>query len=182
MTSKMREVLFKVGPNGKKRLLILAAASVYLVFAALAPAPPASRRPEPRPLRDNGDGTLGDLSSGRMWAQAVSREPLSWLEARRYCAELRLAGHADWRMPTLGELRTLYDQLGAHAPGLDRRAAPLQFNGGALIWSSTRFQSTTSMVMIYGFRTGAAGYDYKTRRADGQPVRLHVLPVRDISP
>lgn len=43
------------------------------------------------------------------WALATSGENIKWPEAVEYCAELELAGHSDWRLPTLDELARLHD-------------------------------------------------------------------------
>ncbi len=61
---------------------------------------------------DNGDGTVTDLNTGLIWQQGddqndSSRRP--WQEAVDYCADLHLASHSDWRLPTCRELMSLVD-------------------------------------------------------------------------
>jgi hypothetical protein len=53
-----------------------------------------------------------------MWAgrDGFGRD-LNWRQATKYCADLQLAGHADWRLPTIVELEGIYDRR-ANAPGL----------------------------------------------------------------
>ncbi len=46
---------------------------------------------------------------GRTWAVTASGEDLPWKAADAFCRDLRLDGHADWRLPTLVELATLED-------------------------------------------------------------------------
>lgn len=58
------------------------------------------------------DVVFGDTwtapQTGLMWqVDPVVGEVLNWGEAVAYCAELNLAGHADWRLPEVFELRTL---------------------------------------------------------------------------
>ncbi len=71
-------------------------------------------------LTDNGDGTVRDAATGRMWQRYGSEYPLSWQEAHEYVAmlnETAFAGHADWRMPTVEELSTIMEEppmLGGH--------------------------------------------------------------------
>lgn len=43
------------------------------------------------------------------WALTTNGENLKWPEAVEYCENLELAGHDDWRLPTLAELEGLYD-------------------------------------------------------------------------
>jgi len=55
---------------------------------------------------DSGDGVWVDSSSGLMWQIAQDCcGPLN--EAESYCQNLVLAGHSDWRLPTVSELRSL---------------------------------------------------------------------------
>lgn len=43
------------------------------------------------------------------WALATNGENIKWPEAVEYCSELTLAGHSDWRLPTMDELESLHD-------------------------------------------------------------------------
>ena len=68
---------------------------------------------------DNTDGTISDTSTnGIMWTKcakgqtgptcnggALSKE--SYSEAKTYCDDLTLGTYSDWRLPTIGELKTL---------------------------------------------------------------------------
>ena len=58
-----------------------------------------------------------DPFSGLMWAGKDSGKDLSWKKAIKYCRDLRLAGYADWRLPRVSELQSIYD-ASAEAPGL----------------------------------------------------------------
>jgi hypothetical protein len=62
--------------------------------------------------RDNGDGTVTDLNTGLMWEKTPPAEHYTWDEAAEYASELELAGHDDWRMPTMKELYSLVDFRG----------------------------------------------------------------------
>jgi len=57
----------------------------------------------------HGDGTITDTQSGLMWTRGDNGQDVSWGDAASYCNLLRLGGHADWRLPTIGELRYLFD-------------------------------------------------------------------------
>ncbi|MFH0845324.1 MAG: DUF1566 domain-containing protein [Pseudomonadota bacterium] len=63
-------------------------------------------------FRDNGDGTVTDLATGLMWQKSGSADTITWKEAQDYIKELNrqaLAGHSDWRLPTLEELASLME-------------------------------------------------------------------------
>ncbi|MFA6961331.1 MAG: DUF1566 domain-containing protein [Opitutaceae bacterium] len=66
----------------------------------------------PAAYHDNGDGTVSDLNTGLMWSQAVDTEKLSLIEAEAAASRLSLAGHTDWRVPTIKELYSLIDFRG----------------------------------------------------------------------
>jgi hypothetical protein len=58
-----------------------------------------------------------DPGTGLMWAGKDNGRDLTWGKAVKYCRNLRLAGNADWRLPSIGELEGIYDK-DANAPGL----------------------------------------------------------------
>lgn len=43
------------------------------------------------------------------WALETNGEDIKWPEAVAFCDKLELAGHDDWRLPTLDELESLHD-------------------------------------------------------------------------
>lgn len=49
------------------------------------------------------------LINGLEWALATNGENIKWPEAVEYCSELTLAGRSDWRLPTMGELKSLHE-------------------------------------------------------------------------
>ena len=55
---------------------------------------------------DNGDGTITDLTTDLMWEKGCSPW-IGWSEAVERCSGLGLAGHDDWRLPDIDELRSL---------------------------------------------------------------------------
>ncbi len=65
---------------------------------------------------DNGDGTVTDMVTGLMWTQSCDlngdgkidvSDKLSQSEALLYAESLSLAGHSDWRLPTIKESYSL---------------------------------------------------------------------------
>ena len=64
-------------------------------------------------LVDNGDGTVSDLVTGLMWEQSVVNTltqlgyEYTQSGAVQRCGDRALAGHSDWRVPTLFELKSI---------------------------------------------------------------------------
>lgn len=67
---------------------------------------------------DNGDGTVTDLNTGLMWQQDPG-EKMTCDEALSGEASFHLAGHTDWRLPTIKELYSLIQFSGIDPSGMD---------------------------------------------------------------
>jgi len=48
-----------------------------------------------------------DPKTGLMWQVKPNGDELTWAKAKAHCENLVLGGHDDWRLPTIGELRSL---------------------------------------------------------------------------
>jgi hypothetical protein len=61
---------------------------------------------------DNADGTVTDRLTGLKWSLLDSHldlgQCISYHAAKAYVEALELGGHSDWRLPTAGELATIY--------------------------------------------------------------------------
>jgi hypothetical protein len=66
-----------------------------------------------------------------MWTRRGYGRNLNWHQANGYCDDLVLASHSDWRLPSIGELRRLYNPAG-------RIREPFQIASPYMFWSSTR--------------------------------------------
>ncbi|HEY8966614.1 MAG TPA: DUF1566 domain-containing protein, partial [Candidatus Methylacidiphilales bacterium] len=65
----------------------------------------------PPAYADNGDGTVLDKVTGLTWQKAPSARRLTWDEAfaaAEAANKAGFAGHADWRVPTIRELDSLF--------------------------------------------------------------------------
>ena len=82
------------------------AIGLFVLFSAIIMPAMASDR-----FVNNGDGTVTDTKTGLMWPAEDNGTHISWTNARSYCQSYSVGGHADWRMPTLAELQTLYDPV-----------------------------------------------------------------------
>lgn len=56
-----------------------------------------------------------DTATGLTW-QVGTQDNLSFAETATYCAGLAIDGHDDWRVPTIGELRTIISGCSATLP------------------------------------------------------------------
>lgn len=56
------------------------------------------------------DNTVLDTQTGLMWAAKDNGVDTNWDEAKLYCENYSAGGYTNWRLPTLDELGTIYDQ------------------------------------------------------------------------
>ena len=124
-------------------------------------------------FKDNGDGTITDLNTGLMWKKDESPE-MNWEGALKYCEELELAGHSDWRLPSIREIATLLDLSYKDSTWFhkeffpDVKTAPLGF-----YWASTTYGDSFGWGVNFQF--GYDGY-YAGKKHGCYPFR----PVRSI--
>ncbi|MFT6928060.1 MAG: hypothetical protein ACJAZP_003708 [Psychromonas sp.] len=59
--------------------------------------------------QDNGDGTVTDLNTGLTWQQAHDFTRRNLQDSTDYVKSMTLAGHSDWRVPTIKELYSIAD-------------------------------------------------------------------------
>lgn len=95
---------------------------------------------------DNQNGTVLDTSSGLMWQSGDSHHDmnsgLNWYEAIEYVEEKnadKFAGHNDWRLPTMDELRGIWDaRRSLKSKDGESIGLPPEFKAGGsyYLWSS----------------------------------------------
>lgn len=109
-------------------------------------------------------GTAYDVVTGLTWERFPEATPatgqFTFDEARAYCTNLRLDGHADWRLPTRGELISLTDYRFTQ-PALDPTTFPRVIDPGTggsvprgLFWSSTPVSGTPTHAWYVGADDG----------------------------
>lgn len=123
-------------------------------------------------LHDNGDGTLTDEITGLVWQQQPTEEMFNWDSAAEYCDGLSLAGHGDWRLPTIRELRSLSDDRIVE-PSFSKQQLPGA--GAAEWWSATLQANRPERAWYLDSRTGLVTYRERTES-------LRVLAVRGGGP
>lgn len=150
--------------------------------------------------KDNGDGTVTDLNTGLMW-QSDPGEKMTFRQAVAGASECRLAGYADWRLPTIKELYSLIlfsgtdpDPMGRNSSGqrpfIDTKYFNFRYGdpdrGERIIdsqfASSTKYVSTTmrgdETMFGVNFADGRIkGYGIKNPRTGGDKT-FYVLYVR----
>ncbi len=93
-------------------------------------------------LKNNGNGTVTDTSTGLMWQQDTARDgqgnyaEMTWEAALDYCESLNLGGFTDWRLPSIKELASIVD-LSRSSPAIDVFYFPNTALTTGYYWSST---------------------------------------------
>ncbi len=72
-----------------------------------APAVTYSRADPRTRFADRADGTVVDTQTGLMWQKQDDGVKRTLRESDKYCRRLTLGGFADWRLPTIDELRSV---------------------------------------------------------------------------
>jgi hypothetical protein len=108
---------------------------------------------------DNGDGTVTDTRSGLTWSKVTlcDRE-INYATAEQLCTELELAGHTDWRLPTVDELFALADRTRTD-PAIDTGAFP--DTQSDWYWTSTIVAWSSDDAWIVSFNYGDAGNGHR---------------------
>lgn len=127
---------------------------------------------------DNGDGTVTDTAAGLMWTKEDNMGDISWREAEVYCKNPPVAGYrySDWRMPTVEELKGLYqEEMAGYETdcGLMVRIPPMVRLSCAWVWASEH-----KAIAAYAFNF-SRGYRYSTLMLDKKHFRA--LAVRSVN-
>ena len=144
-------------------------------------APPAGER-----FEDNGDGTITDAATALMWPKNGWRldllSALPWDEAKQRIAGFRLAGHSDWRLPTIAEWLSLIDEENQN-PALVEPNPFVNIISHMPYWSATEYTYHRDggrgdpleyyTVMLY---TGSVNHQKKSEIAFMLPVRSVARP------
>jgi hypothetical protein len=141
----------------------------------------------PPAYRDNGDGTVTDLNTGLMWQKTPDFVKRTLAESQKYADSLNLAGHNDWRLPTIKELFSIADFKGnirTLTPYVDTRYFDFRYPDTGKGWriidaqyrSCTRYRGVTmrGQQSVFGFNFADGrikSYPDGTRGAGRQYVR-----------
>jgi hypothetical protein len=115
------------------------------------PVDVAEGAPNLQSYTDNGDGTVTDNVIGLMWQQAVAAGRYAWAQAVAYCETLTLAGHSDWRLPSMIELVSIVD-YGKKSPSIDPTYFPS--TPASVFWSSSPSSVSLAPMRYVDFNFG----------------------------
>jgi len=108
------------------------------------------------------NGVWSDPSAhGFMWTSKDNGRDIKWIDADNFCRSSRLSGYSDWRLPTLGELKAVYDG----EPNLNNSGGIFHVKKGIqlsapFVWSS---QEDTPLNFLYGVAASTGGTSYNAR-------------------
>ena len=103
----------------------------------------------PEDFTINIDGTVNDNVTGLMWQQDVPLNQFNsftWSDAMTFCPNFGLAGHTDWRLPTVIELTTLVNYNGG-----DQALGAWADPGATALWTSTPLAGTSASAWAIDF-------------------------------
>lgn len=118
---------------------------------------------------DHVDGTITDTVTGLIWTKKDSYADLgkclNWHDAKKYVSGLNTGGVSDWRLPTVRELRRIYEKSKKHEMGYEYKTFrsdfplgldPIFADGTAyLYWSSEEAGSCCASSFFF---TGGNAY------------------------
>lgn len=100
----------------------------------------------------NGDGTVTDNATGRMWQQSDDGTRREWPEALAYCEGLELAGYTDWHLPNSKELQSIVDYRRSGFPAIDETVFSITQDSETLdFWTSTTFGDWKNYANVLAF-------------------------------
>jgi hypothetical protein len=102
---------------------------------------------------DTTGGVWSDPATGLMWTRKDNGYALRWQPAAEYCRNLQLGGYSDWRLPTIDELKNIYNPAARAACGLEGYAV-CQIKGNirltsGVVWSSNGGYEPQTMLGFY---------------------------------
>ncbi len=138
--------------------------------------------------QDNGDGTLTDMTTGLQWMRcslgqtwqnqtcAGDATKYSFDDALKTGRQTVFAGHNDWRVPTIDELKTLiycsngspkiWNDTGESCKG-DDQSPTIHLSAfpntlAEIVWSSSPDANLSTLALFVNFSLGYVGGYYKT--------------------
>jgi hypothetical protein len=122
----------------------------------------SAQPPHPAPVGERFvaavDGAVRDVRTNLEWTSHDTGHDLPWHEAERYCATLAVGGRTGWRLPSLDELKGIYDE-GTAQPCEEGRTChldPAVRLTAPYVWSATRNGERSRFYIDFRFGTTLA--------------------------
>lgn len=186
-------------PIAVLRFAALLTSSASLLCALLFATPALADEVSAGRFQDAGDGTVLDKKTALMWTKDADMfgSKVPWQVAKEYVEEMNGGkrpnfGYADWRMPTISELATLFDK-----PAHPALAAGHPFTNvrDYFYWSSSTGFNVMGYAWVLDMTTGNVAFDYisycsfrhfwpvrgEMEASAAAPVRLPALSTVDMS-
>ena len=135
--------------------------------------------PEQR-FADNGDNTVTDTVTCLQWQKAtmdtkdgVGPDTYNWQEALAASEDLTLAGHSDWRLPDISELKPLVD-FSRYDPAIDPVFDSTTQSDS--YWSSTTYAGDPSTAWHFSYYSGHRFIEPKSGVGYVRAVRIGKCP------
>ncbi len=108
----------------------------------------------------NASDTFVDAKTGLMWQddRAAKNTRRNWTEAQSYCSHLSLAGHSDWKLPSIQELQSIVD-ISRYDPAI--KSGFKNVNPSDFYWSSSVYASNERAWVVH-FKVGYTSYGNKS--------------------
>jgi hypothetical protein len=125
-------------------------------------SPPTDRTPSPEettPLPVDAVVAWTDPATGLMWTKKDNGVDVTWQEATTYCQNLQIVSQSDWRLPTIDELKGIFDSsINAPDRSTGGQAVPWQVKGSLSLsawgeWSSSQ-GNAPGQAWVFGFGSG----------------------------
>ena len=125
-------------------------------------SPPTDRTPAPQettPVPVDAVVAWTDPATGLMWTKKDNGVDVTWQEATTYCQNLQIGSQSDWRLPTIDELKGIFDSsINAPDRSTGGQAVPWQVKGSLSLsawgeWSSSQ-GNAPGQAWVFGFGSG----------------------------
>ena len=107
------------------------------------------------------DGAVRDTKTSLLWSQKDNGGDVDFAGAKKFCEDMTLAGHDDWRLPSLEELKGIYDEKVASPPTYLYRGKPYPLRMDPSfqltapgIWSSSMRYENRGVAYSFFFSSG----------------------------
>jgi hypothetical protein len=91
-------------------------------------------------------GAYLDPETNLMWTKGDNNKDIDWNQANKYARQLRLGGYSDWRLPTIDNLKKLYDPK---KTGVYKIRKPFRLTS-RFVWSSTKENWSSAQFFSFG--------------------------------